>query len=418
MSRKLYSLLLLLLLPFVLLRLFWRGRHNPDYRQRWRERLGFIPTVSGQPIWIHAVSVGEVQAIAALVQRLQQQGHAILMSTTTATGAERVRALFGDSLTQVYFPYDLSFVLQRFFSRAAVRAVIMVETEIWPNLVALCAQQQIPIVLANARLSARSARGYARFPRMTQATLEKFCLIAAQTEVHAQRFIKLGAQAGRVAVTGNLKFDLKMAAGLREQAVLLRHHWGKARPVWVAASTHETEEEILLNVHSRLLQTNKNALLILAPRHPERFDKVASLVKKTGFRFSRYSRCPESLDQQESIIVLDSMGKLAVFLAAADIAFIGGSLLPVGGHNALEAAVAGVPCVLGPHMFNFAQVSAQLQQQQAAIQISGRDELLAVLRNWFDNPDERLAAGVRARRFVVRQRGALDQLQARLAACL
>jgi len=418
MSRKLYSLLLTLLLPFVLLRLYARGWRNPAYRLRWQERLGFIPAVAGSCIWIHAVSVGEVQAVSALVRRLQQQGHNILISTSTPTGAERVHALFGDSLQHVYFPYDLPSLLQRFFSRLSVQAVIMVETEIWPNLAALCAHKQIPLILANARLSARSARGYARFPHMTKATLRSFCLIAAQTEVDAQRFIKLGAQAERLAVIGNLKFDIQMADDLREQAASLRQGWGETRPVWIAASTHEGEEEIMLKVHGGLLRQYENALLILAPRHPQRFDRVASLVKKTGLRFSRHCQFTERTAEPDQLVVLDSMGELPVFLAAADIAFIGGSLLPVGGHNVLEAAAAGIPGVFGPHMFNFAQVSRQLQQQQAAVQIANGDELLAVLQNWFANSRERLAAGVRARRYVVSQQGALERLLALLKTCL
>ncbi len=414
--RWLYSWLLWLLLPLVLLRLAWRGYRNPAYFERWPERLGFWRRpLRPADVWIHAVSVGEVQAMQPLIRELLSREPAVevMVTTTTPTGARRLRALFGERVQHAFTPYDLGWIMRRFLDRVRPRLVMVVETEIWPNMLNSCAARDIPVILANARMSVRSARGYARLGRFTAQTLRRFAWIAAQSEADAQRFIALGAVESRVQVTGSIKFDVRLPASLRDRAEVMRRDWGINRPVWVAASTHEGEEEPLLALQRRLRRQFDDLLLVLVPRHPERFERVAALVRREGLPMLRRSEV-RTCDALCSVYLVDSMGELPLFLAAADAAFIGGSLVPVGGHNLLEAAALAVPVAIGPHCFNFAEISRRLVAEGGAVQVADAEALGPLLAAWLGDAAERTRIGEQGFAFVARNRGALQRLLALL----
>ncbi|MTW21743.1 lipid IV(A) 3-deoxy-D-manno-octulosonic acid transferase [Allochromatium palmeri] len=424
MALALYTGLWRLALPLVLARLYWRGRQQPAYRQRIGERLAWASgggregqgRASRIAIWIHAVSVGEVQAAEPLIRRLLETdpARAILVTTTTPTGAERLRALFGERVAHHYTPFDLPGVMARFLDQIEPRLVIVMETEIWPNMLAVLEQRAIPVALVNARLSARSARGYARLSSLTRQALGRFALIAAQAPADAERFIALGARRERVQVTGSLKFDVVRAEDLAIGAREVRRLWGAERPVWIAASTHEGEETQMLRAHQRLLAHYPDALLVLVPRHPERFEAVATLIERQGLAFARRSQA-RAVASNESVYLGDSMGELTCFLAASDLAFIGGSLVPRGGHNPLEASVAGIPVILGPQTFNFAAIVQSLRAAGAAEQVEDVAALSQCLLDLFDDPERRARMGLRGRDVVERNRGALERLLSALA---
>jgi 3-deoxy-D-manno-octulosonic-acid transferase len=411
---RLYNLLLYLLLPAALLRLLWRSRRAPAYRQRWRERIGLYGGRDLRSVaWVHAVSVGEVQAAQPVIKHLldRHPNERVMVTTTTPTGSQRLRDLFEDQVHHVYTPFDLPPMMNRFLDAVQPRLALVMETEIWPNMLDACEHRHIPVILANARLSARSCNGYAKLGGFTRDTLRGFAAIAAQGPDDAARFRGLGAPAERVLVTGSIKFDVRRPGSLLEQAEALRHAWGAHRPVWVAASTHEGEEEQILRVHRRLRRHHPTALLVLVPRHPERFDRVAALALRRRLSLVRRSTgepCGPNVD----VLLGDTMGELPVFLAAGDAAFIGGSLVPVGGHNLLEAAAVGVPVTMGPHTFNFAQITRLLIQEGAAIQISDADELAECMSSWLGDAAARTAIGENGRRVVEENRGALQRLLA------
>lgn len=411
MTRRLYTFLLRLLLPLALLRLYWRSLKSPAYRRRVRERLALGPAGPATQIWIHAVSVGEVQAAEPLIRRLiaHDPPLSVLVTTTTPTGAERLHERLGDSVAHRYTPYDLPGILDRFLSRTTPALLIVMETEIWPNTLAACAERGIPVILANARLSERSAQGYRRLARLTRETLQGFDLIAAQAEPDARRFIALGADPERVQVTGSIKFDLRQPASLLDQAEAMRRAWGGQRPVWVAASTHEGEDGAILAAHQRIRAVLPEALLVLVPRHPERFDRVAELVARQGLTLARRSRL-EPCTPSTAVFLGDTMGELPVFLAAADTAFMGGSLVPTGGHNLLEAAAAGVPVAIGPHHFNFAAITQLLCAEEGAVEIADTEALARLMISWLSDATERARIGENGRRVVEANRGALDRL--------
>lgn len=409
---RLYSLLLYLALPFLLLRLAWRGRRAPAYRERWSERLGCYGERSLRAgIWIHAVSVGEVQAAQSLVKHFldRHPGVGVMVTTTTPTGAERLRNLFEDKVLHLYTPFDLTPIANRFLDAVRPRLAIVMETEIWPNMLRACEHRGIPVVLANARLSAQSAQGYARLGTFTRETLGSFAAIAAQSSADADRFRALGAPADKVRITGSIKFDVRQPGSLIEQAEVLRRVWDIQRPVWVAASTHEGEEEQVLAAHREVLTHLPRALLVLVPRHPERFDRVAALAERQGFGVARRST-GDSCSEGVSLYLGDTMGELPVFLAAADAAFIGGSLVPIGGHNLLEASIVGVPVAVGPHVFNFAQITELLLAEGAAAQVADERELARCMWEWLGDAATRARIGERGRRVVQENQGALKRL--------
>lgn len=411
MTLTLYTRLLRLLLPLALARLLWRSLRAPAYRRRIGERLALAHSLpETADVWVHAVSVGEVQAAAALIRHLlgRRPPQRVLVTTTTPTGADRVTNLFGAAVTHRYTPFDLPEMVGRLLDRVRPRLVLVMETEIWPNTLAQAERRGIPVVLANARLSARSARGYGRLQPLTRETLGRFQCIAAQAQADAERFLALGAPAERVQVTGSIKFDQTGPATLQEQARALRGEWG-GRPVWVAASTHEGEEEPVLKAHRQLRAQAPRALLVLVPRHPERFDRVADLIARSGLDLVRRStRAP--CGAETAVLLGDTMGELPVFLAAADAAFIGGSLVPVGGHNPLEASAVGVPVATGPQIFNFAAIVELLVAQEAAVVIRDAEGLAALMTRWLGDAAERTRVGENGRRVVEQNRGALGRL--------
>jgi 3-deoxy-D-manno-octulosonic-acid transferase len=408
----LYTLLVYCAVPLALVRLLWRSRRAPAYRERWRERLGgYDLRPRPADVWIHAVSVGEVQAAQPLIRHLlaRESNQGILVTTTTPTGAARVAALFGERVQHVYTPLDLPPVMRRFLRLVRPRLVLVMETEIWPNMLAACRRGAIPVMLVNARLSARSARGYVRLGRFTTETMRQFSLIAAQTSEDAARFRSLGVPSGRVEVTGSIKFDLQLPASLLDSAEVMRRAWGTNRPVWVAGSTHEGEDELMLAVHRRVREVLPSALLVLVPRHPERFDRVAALVSRAGLGLVRRSAGGGCADDC-AVYLGDTMGELPMLLAAGDVAFIGGSFVPVGGHNLLEAAALGVPVVVGPQVFNFAEITRLLVAEEGAVQVADADALSNILTEWLGDAAERARVGENGRRFVERNRGALARL--------
>jgi 3-deoxy-D-manno-octulosonic-acid transferase len=413
MIRGVYTFLLYLSLPLVLVRLLWRSLKAPDYRSRWLERLGVFKPPSGWGgLWIHAVSVGEVQAVVPLIHELLQRQPSlpITVTTTTPTGSARVREQLGDQVFHVYFPYDLPLPLTGFIRRVRPRMLLMVETEIWPNLLHMCGRVGIYTLLANARLSEASARRYARVAALSRDTFAQIDSVAAQSDADAARFRTLGLPAERVSVTGSIKFDLRIPASLEEQVEVLRRTWA-GRPVWVAGSTHEGEDELTLFAHRRVLSRFPEALLILVPRHPERFERVAALVRREGLRLARRSR-PEGYNAQVQVYVGDTMGELPMLLGSADVAFIGGSLVKTGGHNMLEAAARGVPTCFGPHVFNFAAVSQILIEAGAAVQVADASVLADQVITWLEDASRRAEVGEKGRRVVEHNRGALGRLLA------
>jgi 3-deoxy-D-manno-octulosonic-acid transferase len=367
--RLIYSTVLYLLLPLILLRLLIKSRSNKDYRLRIAERLGWVPVTPKDKkiIWLHAVSVGEIIAAKPLVNRLLQDypEHLLLITSTTPTGSATVKKLFADQVMHTYFPYDLPHLVQRFMRRINPQILIIVETEIWVNLYAACADKNIPLLLINARLSAKSSKQYLRLKPLVSETLSYTTLIAVRGEEDRRHFLSLGAAAEKLKLAGNIKFDIVVNKTVVKQGQLLKTQWGEKRPVWVAASTHAGEDEIILAIFTYLKQSLPTLLLIIVPRHPERFDDVYQLVSNSNYQIQR--RSEHTVFQVETDIILgDSMGEMLLWYAAADIAFIGGSLVKAGGHNPLEAIALGIPVISGLHTFNFNDIYPVLCDTQIA----------------------------------------------------
>ncbi|WP_298134240.1 lipid IV(A) 3-deoxy-D-manno-octulosonic acid transferase [Acidiferrobacter sp.] len=412
---RLYRFTARLVLPFALVRLWWRSRNDAEYAPRWTERLGYGGPIAGAPIWVHAVSVGETRAAAPLIRALLDDcpQTPVLVTTTTLTGAAQVAMLFGEGVIHRFAPFDLPGAVARFLDRTRPRVAIILETEIWPQLFATLARRRVPVFLANVRLSERSFRRYQRIPRLIAAALGVPAVIAAQSQADAMRLRALGAPAARVHVTGNMKFELSPTAGLREAAQALRLAWGE-RPVWVAASTHQGEEEVVLTAHRVLQETFPRLLLVLVPRHPERFEAVGKMVRSGGMVVVARSAGGPVTDDTE-VLLGDTMGELMLFFAAADCAFIGGSLVATGGHNPLEALALGVPVVFGPHMFNFDEVARLTRSAGAGVQVADEDGLIAALRTYLGDPEARRAASESGEALVRTHQGALGRTRALLA---
>lgn len=416
--RILYTLLLYLLAPVVVLRLLWRSRRNPGYRRRIPERFGFFPSMAERPrIWVHAVSVGETIASAPLVRRLQAEhpDHVLLVTSTTPTGSAQVRRLFGDAVEHVYLPYDLPGAVARFLRRARPSLALCMETEIWPNLFAACARRGVPVLIANARLSERSARAYARVAALTRATLSRVTVVAARDTVDEQRFKALGAP--RVVVAGNLKYDLEVPDAARDRGRTLRTALGPERPVWIAASTHAGEDEIMLEAHRRLRDRLPDAALILVPRHPERFGEAGECCAAAGLRTVRRSR-GEMPDEYTDVLLGDTLGELMGLYAAADAAFVAGSFVPAGGHNPLEPAALGLPVLTGSQLFNFEQVYAELFAAGAARKVENAVELADALYALLSDPTLCKRMGAGGERVLAAHRGATTRVAQLAAAAL
>lgn len=410
--RVVYVLLTYLLAPVVVCVEAWKALWNADYRGRLGQRFGFVQSAP-QPgvIWVHAVSVGEVQAAAALVQRLQRAcpGFDIVISTVTPTGAQRARTLFKDAVRHCYLPYDLPGAVRRFLDRLQPRVAIILETEIWPTLYHELGRRRIPLVLASARVSTKSVDRYRRMAALFRETLSHGILIGAQTQADAERFIAIGAAAGRVRVTGNVKYDLRIPAATVDAGREFRAQCGAGRPVWIAGSTHEGEEDAALFAHASIRRAHPRALLILVPRHPQRFEAVRALLRRQGVAFALRS-AGQLPDESHEVFLVDTLGELQMFYAAADLAFVGGSLVPIGGHNLLEPAALGVPMLSGPHTHNAQDIAELLGQCGAVRIVHSREELAQRAGEWLDDPERARADGRRGQESVAQSRGAVDRL--------
>jgi len=409
--RYLYSLALYLALPYIIIRLWRRSRKFPAYKNRWAERFSFVkPPPLTDPIWIHAVSFGEVVVaeplIKALLARYPQRS--LVVTTMTPTGSERVCKTFGEQIYHVYVPYDLPGAVRRFFKQSRPTLGIIMETELWPNMLYQVRKRKLPLLLANARLSPRSTRGYQRIAGLTRHMLRSFTCVAAQSKVDAERFIQLGLAADKVMVTGSIKFDITPPDAQIQEGRALRHSWSMIRPILIAASTHQGEEDQMLDAFKSIKQQHPNALLILVPRHPQRFDSVAALCEHRGYSIIRRSEgrtCEPSTD----IFLGDSMGEMYMYYALADVAFVGGSLVSVGGHNLLEPAALGLPVLTGPQLFNFTEISQLLRQADAITVVNNADELAKHVIALFQNPQSRQQQGHRGLRVLAQNRGALQK---------
>jgi len=424
--RFLYTALLTLLTPLIVLRLWLKGRELPAYRQRIGERFGRVPA-EPVAVWVHAVSVGESLAALPLIEALiaRHGARQVWVTTTTPTGSERVRAALGERVVHTYAPYDLPWVVARFLDLARPQQVVVMETELWPNLFAALKARGIPLTIANARLSPRSFRGYSRVAGFTRSVLANVSTVAAQSALDAERFAALGAP--NVLVLGNLKFDLAMPTAPQRLTANIARLWHHERATWIAVSTHEGEEDVVLDAHQRLLQHDATALLILVPRHPQRFDAVAARILAKGMACVRRSELVAAPDlggqrQPTPVLLGDSMGEVMAYLAAAQVAFVGGSLVPVGGHNVLEPAALGLPVLFGPHMHNFLAARELLLGADCAREVRDADALFTALLDWlpWQKSEEHLAPArqaraERARAAVAANRGALQRLLALLA---
>ena len=401
--RFLYSFILYLLTPVVILRLVWQGRDSIDYLKRWKERFGFIPVnkISNCVIWIHAVSVGEIQAARPLINLLFRYypDHVIVVTTTTLTGARILKQHYGNKIVHYYFPYDLPGVIKRFIRRLAPKLLIILETEIWPNLIHFCHVNSIPIALVNARMSELSAKKYKRLLRLTQSTIKKIDIISAQSDLDAERFVELGADNEKIHNSGNLKFDIETTASIKEKGHLIRQKFSPHRPVWIAASTHPGEEELLLQVFSKVLSRIPDCLLVIVPRHPERANNIQTLCNRNNFNSICKSR-EQAYGSTTSIFILDTLGELPAYYSASDVAFVGGSLVPVGGHNLLEPASLGLPIITGPYLFNFSEISQALCNIEVAWIIGDLNGIANKVIELLLDAELRLDAGDKGRKFV------------------
>lgn len=415
MAQRLYTLLLWLALPIVMIRLGLRAARSPGYRGRISERFGGgTADESSCDVWIHAVSVGEVNAATPLVQRLLDEKHNldVLITTMTPTGAQQVVDTFGNQVRHRFAPYDYPFAIRRFLDRFSPKLLVLMETEIWPNMIRLCHQQAIPVVMANVRLSARSAKGYRSVLPLVREGLNQISLFATQSEADRQNLLTLGVAESKTHRTGSMKFEIKMPASVNEVAHAVRRDWSPNRPVVVAGSTHEGEEDLLLRTFQSLLNDFPDLLLVIAPRHPERFESVAKLVARQGFKASRRTMQSGGLDSAVQIQIADTMGELPVLYAAADIAVVGGSLIPIrgiGGHNILEPCAVGVPVIFGSNMGNFLEISDIALRAGAGFQVGDQGDLIECLKRLLNDAPLRGAVGEAGRKMVEQNTGATQK---------
>lgn len=414
--RAAYSAALYLLAPVTVYHLIWRGFRLPAYFQRWHERYAvYRASPPPRTLWLHAVSVGEVNAAVPLVNALRRgrPDLRLLVTTITPTGSERVHALWGHEVEHVYLPYDLPGAVGRFLAHYRPHAALIMETELWPNLLFGCRDRGIPVFILNARLSERSLRGYRVLAPLVSRALRTVRTVAAQSLADAMRFVRLGAHAAQVKEVGNLKYDVLVPVGLDAFVDEFRRSAGAGRPVWIAASTHEDEEAAVVAMHRRVRARHPDALMLWAPRHPERFRSAAEHARAAGWQVSTRSRArwPSRTDD---VFVIDTLGELMSFYACAQVAFVGGSLQPVGGHNLLEAAAAGAAIVTGPHLHNFAEIAQRLQSAQALHIGQDADAVATALLSLLDDAPSRHRMTEAGRALVETGRGALAQTMALL----
>lgn len=411
MLRALYRAAWWIALPLVPLRLWWRGRREPLYREAIGERFGTYGDKAHigdrNVVWIHAVSLGETRAAAPLIERLRRElpDVRILLTSMTASGREAGRTLYGDKVMQAWLPYDVGFAVAAFLQRFRPRAALLMETELWPTLVDACARDDVPVHLLNARMSERSTRGYARFDALTRPMLASLAGVAAQTASDAQRLSQLGAR--DIVVTGNIKFDLDVPGAMLERGATLREAIGRARPAWLAASTREGEEALILD--AIVASPLRDAVLILVPRHPQRFDEVEALLRSRGLAYVRRST-GDAPDASTQVVLGDTMGEMLAYCAASDLAFVGGSLLPLGGQNLLEPLAVGVPVLVGPHTFNFAEATELAIDAGAAKRVPNAAALIESVASLLADATTRARMRDAAKAFMDTHRGATDRL--------
>ncbi|HEX2138634.1 MAG TPA: lipid IV(A) 3-deoxy-D-manno-octulosonic acid transferase [Woeseiaceae bacterium] len=412
MIRILYAVLTYVLLPVYALYWLFRGIVNRAYWDRVGQRFGAgFPELEGGSIWIHAVSVGEVQAAAPLVRALGRRfpGKQRLMTTVTPTGAARVAALFGDAVRHCYIPFETPSAVRNFFEATQPDVALIMETEIWPNLFHACGARNIPLVLVSARISPKSVRSYRKLLPLFRETLSHGIVIAAQSEADAERFRSLGARPERTRVTGNIKFDIEIDPELAERGRAFRLETFGDRPVWIAASTHNREEELMLEAHRQVRATFPDALLLLVPRHPERFEAVRQLLERQETRYVART-AGERVPASAGVFLGDTMGEVPLFYSASDVAFVGGTLVPIGGHNLLEPAALGLPVVAGPHLFNTQEIANLFNRVGALTLVEDEHALARSVLRLLGNAAEARRLGEAGRRIVLENRGALERL--------
>jgi len=414
MNRLLYSLLLYLALPLVPVKLLWRGIKQPAYKKHWGERFGLYSTPVSRPVvWLHCVSVGETRAAEPLIKALQQQypNHQILITHTTPTGRETSEQLFADTVQRVYLPYDLPFAVNHFLRHFKPAIGLLMETELWFNLIAACKQRGIPVLLLNARLSEKSAKGYAKLGKLASDGLRNLSAVAAQTAEDFARLQALGAN--NISVAGNLKFDVKPPANSVDKGLQLRQSFGSERTIFLAASTREGEEKLILEAVKELA-----ILTVIVPRHPQRFNEVESIIQNAGFTYQRRSNLVGPIDNNIQVVLGDSMGELFAYYAACDFTFIGGSLLKYGGQNLIEAASMGKPILIGKYTYNFADATKNAVRAGAAIQVKSGEELRDRIQYLLHNPQKREKMQQAALRFSEASTGATTRMMKLIATYL
>ena len=409
--RILYNLLAYLLQIPVAVYWLVRAIGNSTYRDGFGQRFGFGYPKLSRCIWIHAVSVGEVQAAAPLIREVSKRfpDRQLLITTVTPTGAAHVRALFGDTVVHSCIPFELPVAVDRFFKNTQPELALIMETEIWPNLYRGCGVREIPLILVSARISPRSLQGYRKVLPLFKETLSHGIIIAAQSKADADRFRSLGASSVRTWVIGNIKFDIELPENLAPDGQALRSRMFGDRPIWVAASTHDQEEQQVLAAHAVLKARFPRSLLVLVPRHPERFGDVRKLLEQKVFTYASRTG-DQTCDEATEVFLVDTMGELPLFYAASDIAFVGGSLVPVGGHNLLEPAALGLPVISGPNVFNAQEIADMFVENGACDIVQDAAELAAAIGNLIANPEAAKAMGERGREIVLSNRGSLAKL--------
>ncbi|HLD16514.1 MAG TPA: lipid IV(A) 3-deoxy-D-manno-octulosonic acid transferase [Coxiellaceae bacterium] len=409
-TRLLYTIGFYCAIPFIFLRLYGRSLKNKGYGERIAERFGHFKPPLEKCLWIHAVSLGESIAATPLIKQLlaHYPNLPLVITTTTPTGSAHIQKQFENRVYHSYLPFDLPYFIRRFINKIHPQLMIIMETELWPNLLEELKKQHIPVLLANARLSERSCQGYSKVKPLMQSTLSAFTTVCAQSVLDGDRYIQLGLKPNQLMITGNVKFDMPLPEGIKEKAAALRKTWNSQnRLIWIAASTHEGEDEKILKAH-HLVQTKfPNALLILVPRHPERFEAVADLCEKNGFSTAKRSR--NAVNEQTAILIGDTVGEMILFYAMSDVAFVAGSFKPIGGHNLLEPAALGLPVLTGPELHNFKHISELLFQSGGALLVENELELGHKVIELFQNPTERHTIGQKAYLVVQENRGALEK---------
>ena len=414
--RFIYTCVFYLIIPFIVLRLLWRSIKAPSYRHRWYERFSIYNTkFPTGVVWFHAVSVGEAEALFPLLKqiKLKHPDTKLLITTTTPTGSARVKAVMQDTVSHVYLPYDVPDAICRFMRCFKPRMAVMMETEIWPNIFNYCGDHHIPLYIINARLSEKSSKGYQKISRLIHPALANIKCIATQTKDDASRFISIGADSEKVETLGNIKFDVEITTSTITEGLTIKADLFMDRFVWLIASTHKDEEKIFLDIYKVLKEKIPELLLILVPRHPERFPVVKKLIEKEHLSVATRT-LQETVNTKTDVYLVDTMGELKAMYAAADVAFIGGSMVANGGHNILEASAVGVPVMFGPFMDNFKEIARVVLIESAAIQCQSKSDIISSMKLLYEQPDYRKELARKGKAFVQKNQGAIDRICAML----